>query len=58
MREISSKAGSCRQFEYDIKSGNITNQSFTAGSKPDNSNASNVLDTIAINDLVIRDIYL
>ena len=54
----SSKAGACLQFEYDIKGGGITDLSLTAGNKPDNSNASNVLDTIASNDLVTRDIYL
>ena len=52
----SSKAGACLQFEYDIKGGGITDLSLTAGNKPDNSNASNVLDTIASNDLVIRDL--
>ena len=51
-----SKAAACLQFEYDIKSGSITDLSLTAGNKPDNSNASNVLDTIHSNDLVIRDL--
>jgi hypothetical protein len=51
-----SKAGACLQFEYDLKSGNIIDLNLTAANRPDVSDAVQVLDKIACNDLVIRDL--
>lgn len=51
-----SKAGACIQFEYDIKGGSITDLSLNAAIKPDNRDATTLLNTIASNDLVIRDL--
>ena len=51
-----SESGACIQFEYDIKSGSITDLSLTAANKPDNRDATTILNTIESNDLVIRDL--
>ncbi len=51
-----SKAGACLQFEYDIKSGHILDLNLTAANRPDARDATEVLDTVTNNDLVIRDL--
>ena len=51
-----SKAGACIQFEYDFKRGQINYLDLTASSRPDVKDAVEVLDTVAENDLVIRDL--
>jgi hypothetical protein len=51
-----SKAGACLQFEYDFKSGSIIDLNLTAANRPDVSDAVQVLDKVACNDLVIRDL--
>jgi hypothetical protein len=51
-----SKAGACLQFEYDLKSGHIIDLTLTAANRPDVKDATEVLDTVASNDLVIRDL--
>jgi hypothetical protein len=51
-----SKAGACLQFEYDLKSGSIIDLNLTAANRPDVSDAVQVLDKVACNDLVIRDL--
>lgn len=51
-----SKAGACLQFEFDIKSGHIIDLSLTPANRPDAKDALETMDTVAINDLVIRDL--
>lgn len=51
-----SKAGACLQFEYDLKSGRITDLNLTPANRPDVRDAKEVLDTVAKNDLVLRDL--
>lgn len=51
-----SQAGACLQFEYDLKSGHITDLSLTPAKRPDVKDAVEVLDTVERNDLVIRDL--
>jgi hypothetical protein len=51
-----SQAGACLQFEYDLKSGHITDLSLTPAKRPDVKDAVEVLDTVEKNDLVIRDL--
>lgn len=51
-----SQAGACLQFEYDLKSGHITDLSLTPAKRPDIKDAVEVLDTVERNDLVIRDL--
>jgi len=51
-----SKAGACLQFEFDIKSGHIIDLSLTPANRPDAKDAIETMDTVAINDLVIRDL--
>lgn len=51
-----SKAGACLQFEYDLKSGSITDLKLTPSNRPDARDAKEVLDTVAKNDLVLRDL--
>jgi hypothetical protein len=51
-----SQAGACLQFEYDLKSGQITDLSLTPAKRPDVKDAVEVLDTVERNDLVIRDL--
>jgi hypothetical protein len=51
-----SKAGACLQLEYDLKSGSIIDLNLTAANRPDVSDAVQVLDKVACNDLVIRDL--
>jgi len=51
-----SKAGACLQFEFDIKSGHIIDLSLTPANRPDAKDALDTMDTVAINDLVIRDL--
>ena len=51
-----SKAGACLQFEYDLKSGHIVDLNLTPSNRPDVTDAVEVLDTVAENDLVIRDL--
>ncbi len=51
-----SKAGACLQFEYDLKSGSIIDLNLTAANRPDVKDAVQVLDNVACNDLIIRDL--
>lgn len=51
-----SKAGACLQFEYDLKSGSIIDLNLTAANRPDVKDAVQVLDNVAFNDLIIRDL--
>jgi hypothetical protein len=51
-----SQAGACLQFEFDIKSGHIIDLSLTPANRPDAKDALEMMDTVAINDLVIRDL--
>lgn len=51
-----SKAGACLQFEYDLKSGNITDLNLTPANRPDARDAKEVLTTVAKKDLVLRDL--
>jgi len=51
-----SKAGACLQFEYDLKSGSIIDLNLTAANRPDVRDAVQVLDNVACNDLIIRDL--
>jgi hypothetical protein len=51
-----SKAGACLQFEFDIKSGHIIDLSLTPANRPDAKDALETMDTVAMNDLVIRDL--
>jgi Transposase DDE domain len=51
-----SNAGACLQFEYDLKSGHILDLTLTAANRPDARDATEVLDTVSSNDLVIRDL--
>lgn len=51
-----SKAGACLQFEYDLKSGRIIDLNLTAANRPDVRDAVQVLDKVACNDLIIRDL--
>ena len=51
-----SKAEACLQFEYDIKSGSISDLNLTAANKPDVSDAAQILDRVASNDLGLRDL--
>ncbi len=51
-----SQAGACLQFEYDLKSGHITDLRLTPANRPDVKDAVEVLDTVERNDLVIRDL--
>jgi hypothetical protein len=51
-----SKAGACLQFEFDLKSGHITDLNLTASNRPDVKDAVEVLDNVARGDLVIRDL--
>lgn len=51
-----SKAGACLQFEFDLKSGHVIDLSLTPANRPDVKDAVEVLDTVEINDLVIRDL--
>ena len=51
-----SKAGACIQFEYDFKRGQINYLNLTASNRPDVKDAVEVLDTVAENDLVIRNL--
>ena len=52
----SSKAAACLQFEYDLKGGSILDLTLTSANRPDATDAKEVLDTIAKNDLVLRDL--
>jgi hypothetical protein len=51
-----SKAGACLQFEYDLKRGSIIDLNLTASNRPDVKDAVQVLDNVACNDLIIRDL--
>ena len=51
-----SKAGACLQFEFNIKSGQVIDLNLTPANRPDAKDALEVLDTVAKNDLVIRDL--
>ena len=51
-----SKAGACLLFEFDIKSGHIIDLNLTPANRPDVTDALEVSDTVAKNDLVIRDL--
>ncbi len=51
-----SKAGACLQFEYDLKSGSITDLSLTPANRPDARDAKEILGTVAKNDLILRDL--
>jgi hypothetical protein len=51
-----SKAGACLQFEFDIKSGHIIDLNLTPANRPDAKDALETMETVAINDLVIRDL--
>ena len=51
-----SKAGACIQFEFDLKTGTIIELDITPANRPDNKEASEVLDDVAEGDLVIRDL--
>lgn len=51
-----SKAGVCLQFDFDIKSGKVIYLNITPGNRPDVTDALEVSDTVAKNDLVIRDL--
>lgn len=51
-----SEAGACIQFEFDLKKGSIIELDITASNRPDNREASEVLDDVIEGDLVIRDL--
>jgi hypothetical protein len=51
-----SKAGACLQFEFDLKSGHVTDMDLTASNKPDVKDALELLDNIKKGDLIIRDL--
>lgn len=51
-----SKAGACIQFEFDLKKGSIIQLDITPANRPDNKEASEVLDDVEEGDLVIRDL--
>jgi IS4 transposase len=51
-----SKAGACIQFEYDLKQGKIIQLDITPANRPDNKEASEVLDDVQKGDLIIRDL--
>lgn len=51
-----SEAGACIQFEFDLKKGSIIQLDITPANRPDNKEASEVLDDVEEGDLVIRDL--
>lgn len=51
-----SNAGACLQFEFDLKSGHVTDLDLTASIRPDVKDAVEVLDNVSKGDLVIRDL--
>jgi hypothetical protein len=51
-----SNAGACLQYEFDLKSGQVTDLSLSASNRPDVCDALEVLNNIAKGDLVIRDL--
>jgi len=51
-----SSAGACLQFEFDLKSGHVTDLDLTASIRPDVKDAVEVLDNVSKGDLVIRDL--
>lgn len=51
-----SSAGACLQFEFDLKSGHVTDLDLTASNRPDVKDALELLDNVAQGDLVIRDL--
>ena len=53
---VSSKAGACIQYEYDLKTGSILDINITPANRPDSKDARNTQDKIEVNDLVIRDL--
>jgi hypothetical protein len=51
-----SKAGVSIQYEYDLKSGGITDLNITSGSRNDRTDAGESVDNIDAGDLIIRDL--
>jgi Transposase DDE domain len=51
-----SSAGACLQFEFDLKSGQVTDLDLTASNRPDVKDALELLDNVTKGDLVIRDL--
>jgi hypothetical protein len=51
-----SKSGACLQFEFDLKSGHVTDMYLTASNRPDVKDALELLDNVSKGDLVIRDL--
>lgn len=51
-----SKAGACLQFEFDLKSGHVTDLNLTASNRPDVKDALELLNNVSKGDLVIRDL--
>jgi hypothetical protein len=51
-----SSAGACLQFEFDLKSGHVTDLDITASNRPDVKDALELLDNVTKGDLVIRDL--
>lgn len=51
-----SSAGACLQFEFDLKSGHVTDLELTASNRPDVKDALELLDYVSKGDLVIRDL--
>ncbi len=49
-------AGACLQFEFDLKSGHVTDLDITASNRPDVKDALELLDNVKKGDLVIRDL--
>lgn len=51
-----SGAGACLQFEFDLKSGQVTDLDITASNRPDVKDALELMDNVTKGDLVIRDL--
>jgi hypothetical protein len=51
-----SKAGACLQFEFDLKSGHVTDLDLTSSNRPDVKDALELLDNVKKGDLIIRDL--
>lgn len=53
---VSSKSAACIQYEFDLKSGTITDLNITSANRPDSTDARDTQDDVSPNDLIIRDL--